>query len=449
MKRGFAFVLAVMAVINLFAACGSGESGKQEFSDKNAVTEPVTVCGELDLSPYAVAGENVLQDLRYWTDGESAYCDTPGQINGDQAIKYRSDMDTVRAYVKMLEGQGFTLVDYYEGYKGGAYSWYLVCDKTPDATYLQREDIKCHVCIDWNSNNKRDFMMYVSPDLVVADAGLRQDGTTVSLVPAGLSLGAGLLRMPDGSYQTSDGRLHADLNTAMVIRDGVEYHCNARFIISDGAEQVWIEDYYRNEGIFMETPGNYLMQNDLLQLRDFARRQPIDSAKGGLDGTQYDRPAFAMAHGSSWIGPGINQTDYISVSMRVMYLDRSGDAVYYFYASFRDGEPREVEVLCVVSTEGSGEMDNVTYLEIGDNLTLTYNGPDSESYQTYDWEVISGGENVVIESGGNKCKIKAVDAGGVTIRVTYSYTVEEPDVLTGILRNAPHSATQDYHFVIE
>lgn len=454
MKKFGSLLLAFLLVVSMAAGCKDDRPGADGNSGNGAVNmsaQPMTVSGEMDLSGFAVAGDNLLQDLRYWTDGESFYRDEIDELDGNQVLDYTSDMDTVKAYIEMLKENGYTQVDYCEGYKGGYYSWGLVCDAQPNAAKLEQmfTETPCHVSIHWTDSERSRFTMNVSPDLKVGDAGLRRDGSIVSLMPVGPSLGAGLLRMPDGSYQTSDGRLSAAVGTAMVIRDGVTVTCDAKFVISGGGEQVWIENYYRNEGIFMECPEHYLMQNDLLRLEDFARERPIEKRKDSLDSTRYDSPAIAIAHGENWIGPGINKTDYIDVSMRVMYLDRNGDAVFYFCAKFSDGEPREVEALCAVNTVGSGEVEDVTYLEVGDKLTLTYSGPDSASYQTYEWQVIEGADNVVIDGTGNKCKVKAVDAGGVTIRVVYSYTKKEPDVLTGIIRNASHVATQDYYFIIE
>ena len=97
-----------------------------------------------------------------------------------------------------------------------------------------------------------------------------------------------------------------------------------------------------------------------------------------------------------------------------------------------------------------GEVVDATYLQVGDKITLRYHPPvGSESYELFSWQVLEGDGNVWIDGSGKTCEVRALDAGSAVIRVTYEYTVEGYDVLTGYPENQPKSATQDYYFIIE
>ena len=70
-------------------------------------------------------------------------------------------------------------------------------------------------------------------------------------------------------------------------------------------------------------------------------------------------------------------------------------------------------------------------------------------YHVDEWEVIEGGNNVVLDGPDNDCRVTAVRPGVAVVKMSYSYTREEPDVLTGAPRDVGHTRTEEYVFVIE
>jgi len=56
---------------------------------------------------------------------------------------------------------------------------------------------------------------------------------------------------------------------------------------------------------------------------------------------------------------------------------------------------------------------------------------------------------VSMEGVGNSRKITGLRSGAAVVRMVYEYTEEEPDVLTGILRDARHSHTEEFVLIVE
>ena len=50
---------------------------------------------------------------------------------------------------------------------------------------------------------------------------------------------------------------------------------------------------------------------------------------------------------------------------------------------------------------------------------------------------------------GNDCRVIGVRPGVAVVRMVYEFTKEEPDVLTGALRDNRHSRTEEYVFIVE
>lgn len=415
--------------------------------------EPVTVVAPVVLENPSIPS-NAVPDLRYWADGKAT---VDGPIHEDEeysCCKYQVDDALAKQYVAMLRENGFTLVDEYEfSYKGKTFvSWGLTCDKFPkaDTIKLQYEDTPCHVSI-WSSK-KGTYRVDISPDLKFLDTGLRWDGSVADLTPQGPSVGTGLLLMPDGSYQTTDGRLRAFTGTANVIRNGKTYTCDARHQIESGKERLWLDDYYRNEGIFVEMPESYVMEGDIFQAGDFERERYWADDKESLTHYNWGGPFFSLLYDGKWKGPTLNDSDFEVLTLRVLYYEDGGDAVYYIYARLPGCEPEEVEALCAVYTgdDDSGGFGDATRLAVGQSVTLTYTNTEfGTDYNVFEWEVIEGQGNVTIDFTGNRCTVTAADPGVAVVKVTYSYTTIEPDVLTGIDRTVHRSRSKTYNFIIE
>ena len=176
-------------------------------------------------------------------------------------------------------------------------------------------------------------------------------------------------------------------------------------------------------------------------------REP-DGAKAGHRNVDYLQVHIACD--GDWITPGRDEDEYESLFVRLMYREEGGMMVFYISAEF-DDEPEEIEALVAVDMSlGQGEVLDATYLQVGDKITLRYTPPvGSESYQVYTWQVLEGDENVWIDGTGTTCEVRAMDAGSAVIRVTYEYTEDGYNVLTGNPEHQHRSATQDYYFIIE
>lgn len=468
MKKSMAWILMLCLLASMMAGCGgsetddtrqpdAGNAGQQEQNDPQTQSgkyQPGIVAEELDTQALSQPPVNGLQDLYYWADDDTEYRSEPSEMDDKMVHSYKTDMDTVKAYITMLQKNGWTLVDTEEGYKGGYYSWGLTCDAAPEAETIGQmfTETPCHLSIHWTDSERYRFTFYVSEDIKVCDMGLRQEGGNACIAPAGQSACAGLERLADGSYRTTDGRLTASVNSAMVIRDGETYTVDAAYENDGSFQMIRVEYYYRDEGFLLRFPENSLMEGDLYRLEDLDKYRANEASNGdSADSMTYDYLQVWIAHDDKWITPGRNDDTYEALTVRVMYMDRGGDIVFYVCAMFDDDQPELIEALVAVDSSAvTGEVRDATYLKVGDQITLEYHPHvTSESYTLFTWEVIEGDENVWIDGSGTSCTVRALDAGSAVIRVTYEYTEEGNNVLTGNPENQPRSATQDYYFIIE
>lgn len=82
----------------------------------------------------------------------------------------------------------------------------------------------------------------------------------------------------------------------------------------------------------------------------------------------------------------------------------------------------------------------------GKSKSITYDNTEFHpNYELYKWKILSGSDKIKLSgTKGKTCKVKGVKKGTAVIQITYNYGKDEPDVLTGIDRNADRTRTQQY-----
>ena len=133
-----------------------------------------------------------------------------------------------------------------------------------------------------------------------------------------------------------------------------------------------------------------------------------------------------------------------------MYWNKDAEAVYYIYAEF-DTSPYTLEALVAVELGATAETaDGVYTLSPGGTATITCPTEFGTNYQLFSWEVVEGTGNVTLSGTTSQtCTIQAVQSGTALVRATYTYGVDEPDVLTGIPRNVERQNTYTYRIEIQ
>lgn len=277
------------------------------------------------------APKNAVQDINYWSNYQVCYKNEPNPK--DNVVIYRLKnvtTDQVKAYVQMLQNNGFTLKGSYS--RKNLYSWGLVSNAVPNATahnLMYEEGIACHVSL-WHSDS--GWFFYVSPDLEVCDLGLRIDGTTADRRPWGESADSGLLQLYPGRYQTSDGRLAATVGCATVLQDGK-------------STTNYLQASLNDDGILQlrvlsgnDTLIRFDYENGTLRKNTTLRRQELE-AEGN--------PDLRVLLGSK-----LCTLDYTSQYLRqctVRIMEQTSDMiVFYIYASL-NATPSQIEALCVLS----------------------------------------------------------------------------------------------------
>lgn len=420
---------------------GSG-SGQPAGPVANAITP----------SQYNKAPANGVQDIRFWMGGQ--FCrNGVTDMGGYKIYEYGSgalNKDTVAAYVEMLQRNGFTLVEkFYESYYTNSYlSYGLTCDFMPNATTHEQVYTSNQVHVSIYKSRNTDWSFYISSDLEYCDLGIRENGGNVEIIPRGDSAGAGLTRLSNGSYQTSDGRLSTQVGSAVVIREGVQNTANAFLELEKGRCILTIDGYMPDEALVLDYEEGSLDSGDIFLINDLADGEPALSMT--IDG---ERVGLNRKFGS----------EFHSITLRVMHYEESKDAVIYMYVETHGGSPAMLEVLCAFSTmpyveppETRPTKVDATYstiededfsMKVGESILLEI-GLESyhfgSDYFTYDWEVVSGGEVVDIYGVGNNCYITATESGTAVVTLRFGYTEEGNNVLTGNPQTEHHTAERTY-----
>jgi len=171
-------------------------------------------------------------------------------------------------------------------------------------------------------------------------------------------------------------------------------------------------------------------------------------------------------HGDSpvWVAcaPGDGDTMYSSAApsartgidactVRILQWDGNECVAYIAVEGTYELEPVKLEALVAVPDyerryEDAFREDEAVELKVGDTLELEYEGSRilRPNYETFEWRITSG-QGAAIDGSGDECTVTAVSPGEIIVKCVYSYGKDEPDVLTGALRNENHTRTKLYY----
>lgn len=295
------------------------------------------VAQTVDLQPYEVMPQYGVQELRSWGQGQVRVSDAPLDMDGYRLYRYRMDRTLLEQYLQMLQENGFTLVDEYHqsSFLGSYQSYALRCDTARDVKTIEMmyADTPCHVNI-WKDDGK--WCVEVADGLEMCDLGMRQDGTRVSIRPAGESLGAGLRRLSGGKYKTSDGRLKTKMGQAAIIANGQASKANADWKRSGDKVYVTVQT---DAGMSVEImyKEKQVQQGEVFLLNTVEEQQVTVTVA-------VDDEKISAKHTGA--------LQFHNIALRVMYLGENADAVLYLYAEPMDAEtyPKTLELLCAVNT---------------------------------------------------------------------------------------------------
>lgn len=411
-----------------------------------------------------------IQDLVDFCGGALSYepLSTSKDYNVRNFSGTASDKAVLEAYVRTVCDGNYNLelVDEYEkSYSDTYFSWNINytgsgnVTATMDGTFT---DTVCTIEIYGTiERNKMKAAVWIPQQMEQIDLGLRYGGQNEDVHIAGESAMTGLYKLSDGSFETADGRFSTGLGQAMVMRDGTPYITEATFNRDSklSRDELWVENFYRDEMLFFCAPENRLLTGDVYTLKDLIQEDDwVNKTPSVFD----DADTFAayrwtlffgMGHDGDFITPLLaDYSEFKELTVRVMYLDKDVEAVYYIYAELKS-EPYTIEALCAVDLNGGKaavQADDKYTMYVGETLDVSCPKAFVPNYELFTWEITEGAS--LAELSGTKspsCTLKAKKAGTVRVKVTYEYGIDEPDVLTGNLRNENKTKTYEYLITIQ
>lgn len=365
-------------------------------------------------------------------------------------------------YDYMQEGMTFESItekksgEQYRKFKGGSDSYALIsryvedlCKKSSfeltDSYYFDSKDIFFSFALKYTgsgkvSSNKMEMnfkdnvygdvtiygvtegssckgYIYIVDGLEFDDLGLRADGESVAVTSAGESLNSDLIRLNDGSYETSDGRFQVKAGQAMVYCDGTPYTTDAALLRNkdENREELQIYNFYRNDSILLTVPYNSVMTGDVFDQRTIGYSTNIDyddnmTSMESFTGWKFSSQLLGVCHnGDYMLCYYDDKNDLNDVSVRVMDWDADRqEAVFYIYVSF-DTAPYEYEAVAAVN------MENV------ESLTASGAGDDNGLFTPCS---ACGGSGTCSTCGGSGTVTKWVGDQYMTVRCTAHYCLD-------------------------
>ena len=445
----------------------SQPSGGQPSGGTNAA--PILVSAPMNDNPlkYNVTADSVyIQDL-YEFIGSAMTVELPDRDSWEDEYVYYSfsgseaNADDIEEYINAICSGGYnlelvdktvksyssTFVSYAVNYTGSGN-----VRSTMEASF---SDVECNLSLYYTlERGKIKGALILPTSMDVVDLGLRRGGGSLDLQLGGASASAGLYLMPDGSFQTDDGRLRVEPEKAVILRDGEAYTASAEFERDDTEDHLWVRNFYRDETIFFSSPVSRLMTGDVFTMRDlyYEGTWAFDNAEA-FDSYRHDTPFLGLGHDGQFITPRASgHHTFEDITVRVMYWEPDVVGVYYIYARLSDA-PYEIEALVAPSlahTEGYTGAANEHLLAVGRSVELSPSRKFSPNYEVFTWELVDGSGVVELANTTSpSCTVTGKRAGTAVVRVSYSYGLDEPDVLTGIMRNVGHTDVTEYRIYVE
>lgn len=307
----------------------------------------------------------------------SIYCGTSLtedslKISGNYNAYYFSgaaqDKSVLESYVNTLCSGTYNLKlvkTFHLAYSASTqFSWGL--DYTGTGAVTEKMDVpsteaSCNICVFGTvDQNGLRASVWIPQEMEITDLGLRYGAQSQPSTLAGPSANAGLYKLADGSFRTTDDRLSTGIGEAAILRDGVKYTTTASYSKDTllNREELSVGNFYQKETLFFSAPAGQTISGDLYDRQDLARNeswlnQSINPLTSADDFTKYTWTLFFGAgHDNDFITPLTSTyNEFKELTVRVMYYAPNQEAVYYIYAEFTSA-PYAVEALCAVDLSG-------------------------------------------------------------------------------------------------
>lgn len=468
-KRTAGRMLAVLLCLSL-TACGGGE-GASSGAGAPGKNEPVQIAQAL--SSTAVEPERSVKAFQDIASFLARRIDTWEETFRCVELT-EEDRTAVLEYVDLLIREfDYEIVGSYhfdpaaEDPFGGNFlsGWWEIClgltsVDTGREEHGRQTDVPCDIDL---YGKKGELHLRFTDLFHTEDYGYRPSTHTGDRFRelAGQRAAEGFL-LEDGRYRNEgDGVLSVEAGT----HDEEGY--GEAVILLNGEELL----YSSRAGMGMEVYSDYPRDDYQLVIRDFLPNAADEYVRITLPTTLTGGEVFTLSDGLGkrgdspvWVvcAPGDGDTMYSSAApsartgidactVRILQWDGKECVVYVAVEGTYELDPIKLEVLAAVPDYEIRSQDvfregQAVELKVGDTLDLEYEGSRilHPNYETFEWRITSG-QGAAIDGSGDECTVTAVSPGEIIVKCVYSYGKDEPDVLTGALRNENHTRTKLYY----